>query len=315
MRQLSFPLLQQRSERSVRAAAGRDPATGVRQRVIDVGPRPRRARHPSLRRRLPRWLERLLRPTMAAAALGAAIVLLFAGIVTIHLGGIAGTAAAVRSAIVAWTGTLGIAVQEVLVEGRRETSPDAVLAALDVDRGTPLLAFSPEAARRRLLALGWVKEARIERRLPGTIYVDLEERHPAAIWQRHGEYTLVDASGAVIGSDALARYHGLRVIVGDRAPARFAELFALLDAEADLARRVVAAVRVGDRRWNVQLDNGMTVLLPETGVADAWALLARLADERALLERGIAHIDLRNPDRLTVRLAPVAAPRPADRGA
>jgi len=204
----------------------------------------------------------------------------------------------------------------VLVVGRVETPADEILAALDVRRGSPLLAFSPAAARERLLALGWVRDARVERRFPNVVYVQLEERHPAAIWQNAGRLSVVDETGAVIGDDAVPRFATLRVIVGPDAPGQFAALFAVLETRPEMLEHVTAAVRIGGRRWNLRLANDMTVLLPEQNVAAAWRVLADAVRDGALMERDLVHIDLRIPDRLVLRLAPGAAQvRGDDRGA
>lgn len=269
----------------------------------------------SIKRRLPRFLDRLLRPRMAIPAAATALALLLGGLAVDHAGSFAAVGQVAKTRLIAWSGSLGVAVSEVLVKGRQETPTADVLAALNVRYGTPLFAFSPEDARARLLKIGWVADARVERRLPGTVFVELEERRPEAIWQYRGEFALVDAGGAVIGREDVGRYPDLRLVVGPDAPAHFAELFEILEAEPGLAPQVVAAVRVGRRRWNLQFERGPTVLLPESGIAEAWALLARLAREAALLDRDITRIDLRSPDRMIVRLSPDAARSRADQGA
>lgn len=274
----------------------------------------RRANRAPLRRRAPRWLAPLLRPVGFAIASTVALAML-AGVVIWQHGGVSAIQAAVEKSILDKTVEAGISVSEVLVEGRREISIDQVLAALDVSRGAPLLAFSPARARERLLALGWIADARVERRLPGTIFVNLIEREPAAIWQHRGRFALVDRSGVVIGSDDVARYSHLRLIVGENAPAHFAALFEVLKSSPEIAQRVEAAIRVGGRRWNLQLDNGVTLLLPEHDVDKAWRRFAQVAAEGALLQRDVAQVDLRRPDRLSVRLSPEAAQRRRDRGA
>jgi cell division protein FtsQ len=256
-------------------------------------------------RRLPAWAERAIRPVVIGSV---AVILLAVGVQVWRSGGFLAMGESLRSAAIAWSGSAGISVNNVLVEGREKTSVERILAALDVERGTPLFAFSPAEARERLLALGWVRDARVERRLPDTIFVDLAERRPAAIWQNKGDFALVDETGAVIGSEDIGRYGQLKVIVGSDAPENFAELFAMLNSQPGLKERVVAAVRVGSRRWNVTLDNDMTVLLPEEGIAEAWATLAGAAEDGALLERDVTKIDLRMPDRVTVRRAHSPAP-------
>jgi cell division protein FtsQ len=70
---------------------------------------------------------------------------------------------------------------------------------------------------------------------------------------------------------------------------------------------VVAATRVGERRWNVHLDHDLEVLLPERDVLGAWRMLARKAQGEGLLERAVTVIDLRFlPERLRLRLDPAA---------
>lgn len=288
MRQLSFPSFVPR----------RKPAAAS----VDT-------RKTAKRRRVRRWISWNLKPVLAAVAL----VIAASGLSIAWKGG---AAAALGDALLAWSGSVGIAVNDVLVTGRNETSAEDVLAALKVRKGMPLFAFSPGDARERLLGLGWVRDARVERRLPDIIHVELEERAPAAIWQNEGALQLVDGSGAVIGAEAVARYRNLRIIVGRDAPDRFASLFAALETQPELLARVEAAIRVGQRRWNLKLDNGMEVLLPEERVAPAWKILADAVRKDALLERDLVHIDLRIPGRLVVRLSPEAANRRvAGRGA
>ncbi len=290
MRQLTLPALYPR-----RKAGKTEPVAGKNAR------RASSRRKPSLIRRMPAWMERAIRPAIIASV---TLILLSGGVAAWRGDGIAALGDLARETVLGWTVSAGITVDNVLVEGRDKTSTERILAALEVRRGMPLFAFSPERARERLLALGWVGDARVERRLPDTIFVDLVERRPAAIWQNKGKFALVDETGAVIGPEDVAQYGNLKVIVGADAPDNFAELFDMLESQPDLKERVVAAVRVSERRWNVKLDNDMTVLLPEDGIEEAWATLAAAASEEQLLERNVTRVDLRMPDRVTVRRAP-----------
>jgi cell division protein FtsQ len=63
-----------------------------------------------------------------------------------------------------------------------------------------------------------------------------------------------------------------------------------------------AAVLVGGRRWDLHLDQGVTVKLPENHVREALAQLVKLDREKQLLARDVIVVDLRLPDRVTVRL-------------
>ncbi|WP_119168578.1 cell division protein FtsQ/DivIB [Algihabitans albus] len=208
---------------------------------------------------------------------------------------------AATEAFFSTTATLGLAVDDVLVEGRNRTMSAEVLAALDVGRGSPTLRFDPTEARDRLMALSWIADARVERRLPNLIFVRLQERQPLALWQLHGRLNVIDTDGAIIEGAEPARFAALPLLVGEGAPERAGNLLALLDRAPDLAELVIAAVRVGERRWNVVLEGDIEVRLPEVGAVEAWEQLAELVRDEALLERDVVTIDLRLPDRLILR--------------
>lgn len=252
-------------------------------------------------RRSARWSRRRLLAAAASAFLLAAA----GGGWWLERSGVAAAAAqSAERTFLAWTGRCGLAVADVLVEGRERVSRAAVLDALEVGRGTPILAVDPIEAKRRLEALAWVRAASVERRLPDTLYVRLVERQPLAFWQRDGKLVLVDRDGVVVPTDHLDSFGNLLVLVGPDAPQAGGALLDMLATEPELARHVAAAVRVGGRRWNLQLDSGIDVALPEEDAAAAWHRLAALERSDGILERAIVRVDMRLPDRLVVRLAP-----------
>jgi cell division protein FtsQ len=192
-------------------------------------------------------------------------------------------------------------VQAVIVDGRQNTPLPLIREALGVSRGDAMLGFSPEAARQRLESIPWVAQAHVERHLPATIVVRLEERRPFAIWQNQGRFVIVDRQGKTVATDGLDQFGPLPLIVGPGADQAAAALYDLLAAETEVAERVQAMVRVGERRWNLRLHSGADVLLPEAAEAAAIKRLAELQQEAKLLDRPLAAIDLRLPDRLVVR--------------
>ena len=200
----------------------------------------------------------------------------------------------------------GLVVNDVRVEGRETTDRETILAALGAGPGTPILAVSPKRAKERLETLPWVRSAVVERRLPDTLYVRLVERKPLALWQHSGKIELIDREGAVIPVSHLDRFAKLPLVVGDNAASHAAELLDMLASEPDLAARVSAAIRVGDRRWNLRIDNAIDVLLPADSPASAWAQLATLERSSAILKRDVQVVDVRLPDRLVVRVNPEA---------
>src|SRR5207248_9046113 len=112
--------------------------------------------------------------------------------------------------LIAVSAGLGLVVTDIRVEGRETTDAATIMRALAAERGTPILAVSPSRAKQQLEALPWVRSAVIERRLPGTLFVRLVERHPPAVWQPGGTHELIDRDGAVIPVKAPRRSGPLR---------------------------------------------------------------------------------------------------------
>jgi cell division protein FtsQ len=218
-----------------------------------------------------------------------------------------------RDTVLSLTSRMGFTVQEVEVEGRGVTPRDDILQAIDAGRGTPILAVDPAKVKRQLESLPWIRTASVERHLPDTLYIRLTERQPLALWQRQGKMMLIDHDGVVVTTEHLERFADLLLVVGDDAPKNAEALIRILATQPALMHRVSAAIRVGERRWNLQLDNAITVQLPETNVADAWTHLAQIDREHALLARDIEQVDLRLADRVVVRTAP-EPPKPASPG-
>jgi cell division protein FtsQ len=260
------------------------------------------------RKRPGRRLRRRLALVGGAVVLAAAC--LGAGAWVVRSGRAEAAAASVGTRLADLASHGGFAVDHVAVEGRKRTGRQAILDALGVHLGTPILAIDLGVAKARLEALAWVRMAEVERRLPDTIFVHLVEREPLAFWQRRGKLVLIDREGKIVPTDRLDEFGSLIVLVGDDVPRTGAALLAMLAQEPALYHEVTAAVRVGDRRWNVKLGNGIEVALPEDDPAVAWHHLAALDRSEQLLERAIVAVDLRLPDRLVLRLPP-APPKPA----
>lgn len=203
----------------------------------------------------------------------------------------------------AWWGVtaeMGFRLDQVYLSGRDHAEVKAVKAALDVSSGAPILGLSLDAMRARLEAIPEVKSALIRRQLPNRLRVVLVERVPAAIWQRAGQHVLVDADGVVLASEKYKTEQQLPLIIGEDAPQHVRELIALLESEPALQSHVAAAVRVGDRRWNVRLANNVTVLLPERAPRAAWQRFSRLVDREGLLTKAIRSVDMRIEDRVFI---------------
>lgn len=170
------------------------------------------------------------------------------------------------------------------------------------------------AIRRRLLQFGWVKDARILRRLPDTLVIDIVERKPAALWQNQGELALIDSEGVVLDHVPVDKMPDLPLLIGPGANGQEQELARLLADVPTLKPQLASATWVGGRRWDLNFQSGETVALPEGEEAARTALVkfARLDKQTALLGRGLVRFDLRVPGKMIVRLPhPLEPAKPA----
>ncbi len=270
----------------------------------EARPKDGRRRASARRAPPPAWREPALRYGLPLVAAG---LLLGLGFWSWQSGLGHAVAARTRAALTRASIAAGLTVQDVEVQGRTVTPARLLLAALGIRRGDPILFFDAEAARERLEHIGWVKTASVQRLLPGTILIRVVERQPFARWQIDGRMMVIDRDGVVLTAGDPERYGALKLVVGQGAADHAGPLFDMLTLEPGLARHVAAAVRVRDRRWDIDMDNGITVRLPEFGAAAAWRELAVLERQDHVLGKALVAIDMRLADRVVFQLTPAAA--------
>jgi len=203
----------------------------------------------------------------------------------------------------------GFVIERLTIEGQNRTSDQEIVRALELNARQSMLAFDSAAAQNKLESLPWVRHAQVMRLLPSRLHIVISEREPFAIWQRNGKTHLIDRDGVVIAPVNTAGYPELPLVVGAGAATEAGALHKLLDARLELKARVRAAVRVAGRRWNLQLNNGIEIRLPEENLAFAIGKIEELDREHGILSSRIAAVDLRLSDRVTIRLTKEAAAR------
>jgi cell division protein FtsQ len=192
------------------------------------------------------------------------------------------------------------AVKDIVVEGRQQVSKDGLTSALGTIAGAPILSFDPVAAQNRIAKLPWVASAVVERRLPDTIVVKLTERVPMARWQHEDHTVVIDTEGAELPEAKLEQFQQLPLVVGSDAPGQASSLLDTLKEYPAITQHMTAAVRVGERRWDIHLQPKTVAKLPETNMTHALSRLSDLIVDQKILERDIVAIDLRDPSKLVI---------------
>lgn len=207
------------------------------------------------------------------------------------------------------TSAAGFRIDAVKLSGQREITEFEILEALEIEEDTSLALFDARAARERLARMPWVETVSVQKLYPGTLQVRIDERDAFALWQRGDSLSVIDAEGRVISDDVDGRYANLLMLIGHGAQYRGGEVLDALGQVPDLRARVRAARLVSDRRWDLLLENGITLRLPEEGMVRALADVLALDAENGLLARDITMVDMRLADRVIVRMTDEAALR------
>jgi len=197
--------------------------------------------------------------------------------------------------------TLGFRLKNILIHGSINVPSKDILKAIKVKNNTPLFAVDLLAAKNNIEKNPWVKACAVERQLPDTIYISILERKPIAVWQINKKLFLIDAEGTKISDQGLEKFSSLIHVVGPEANIYAAQLIRYIEnASPELLKKVESATRHGNRRWNINLEEDITVKLPEQNMKGAIQYLAKLHSNNMLFNQKYKTIDLRDGNRYYV---------------
>ena len=192
------------------------------------------------------------------------------------------------------------------IDGASPELTDGVRRALALE--LPISSFHIDLAALRAQIENLDAVAHADLRInAGILQVSITERAPALVWRLQDGLQLLDATGRRL---ALLRARtdrmDLPLIAGEGANLAAQEALRLLMAAGHLSPRLRGLVRVGARRWDMVLDRGQRILLPQNDPENALKRLIALDQAQSLLARDVPVIDLRITARPVLQLSPQA---------
>ncbi|WP_340587084.1 cell division protein FtsQ/DivIB [Erythrobacter alti] len=218
----------------------------------------------------------------------------------LFLAHISGASAVVSDRFAHVASNAGYKVAHVEVNGTQRMNEMSVYERAFGQQDLAMTRVDLDGLRDQLLALPWVRDARVSRQLPATLVVDIIEREPHAVLRRPDRLMLIDPTGVElepINREASAEY---LLIEGPGAQDQVEELTTLLDAAPALQAQVKGAEWVGNRRWNLTFVTDQRLALPEGEERAAAALIsfAQADGVNRLIGGEAASFDLRNAPRM-----------------
>ena len=202
---------------------------------------------------------------------------------------------------------LGFRISEIALVGERELDRNEILVLAGITDRSSLLFLDPARTRARLMMNPWIADATVFKLYPDRLRIEIKERKPFALWQKDGRISLIAADGVVLETAVPSRFSALPRVVGKGAEQAAQDFLALIDRFPVIARLTEASVLVAERRWNLRLKDGVEIMLPENETEQALRILVDLDRSAKILSRDIVAVDLRLPDRVTVRQSDAAA--------
>ena len=233
------------------------------------------------------------------------IWLLTLGVITVRHNLVGKQIDSLISEIYSKTATIGWGLNDITLEGRDKTTKEDVLRVINLQRGDNILEISLPKVCADVQSLPWVKKAVVSRRyFPNIIHISITEKKVKSIWQYQNEFYPIDEDGNIIETEYVPEKN-LLLIVGDGAPEHFNQLLQIVEKDKDLYSRLKAANYISNRRWDLifdDIENGITVKMPEDDLEAAWKKLVKLDKTRGILKRKLTFIDLRLKNKVVVRL-------------
>jgi len=230
------------------------------------------------RARLPAWGRWMVAVAVAAAILGCAY--LFS-----------------RSAF--------FAIDDIRVVGNVHLTPGRVIREAGIVRDANVLSVDLEGAEAGLERDPWIASATVERSLPGTITIRVDERVAVVAVERAGAFDLIASDGTVLGSGArAARLPVIHFSAAEPQPSPVgaSATVAALDPDARALVRSVEVDAVG--AITLELRSGTTVRVgTPTELRSKAAALAAMLSFAAENEMRFDSVDVRFPGAPSARLS------------
>ena len=194
-------------------------------------------------------------------------------------------------------------VKLMAIEGASNEVAEDIREIMGLDFPVSSFDLNLEELRVRVMELDAVADAKLQIRAGGILYFSISQRDPAFVWRRSDGLEVLDRFGMRVGPlEVRSSRPDLPLIAGEGADLAAVEAQRLIAVAGPVRDRIRGLVRVGKRRWDIVLDGGQTIMLPPSGAVAALERVMARVQIQGLLDRDIQTIDMRNPDRPTIRM-------------
>lgn len=196
-------------------------------------------------------------------------------------------------------------LESIKLIGRNRSSRGEIISSINLKVGDPLFNLNLNDIRQNVLSVPWVKDVSINRNLPNSLLLVIEEYQPSAIWEFNKEQIVLDRDGYHIKNVTGQKvFKDLLLVKGEEADSKISELILALDYHPDIASRLQYAILIAQRRWDIYIDDQVLVKLPTGDISESLFDLKRYLKEYKFIEYGHKKIDMKIRGKIATDKAP-----------
>ncbi len=179
----------------------------------------------------------------------------------------------------------------------------SIEGALTIEFPISSLDLDVETLRDKVENISAIKSAAVRLTASGLLEIEVIQRKSVAVHQINGRFEVLDIDGVAIGSiDKRTDRSDLPLIVGFGANYKVSEALTLLIESSYIIDRISGLSRIGTRRWDIILDRGQVIKLPEYDPLRAVQKVVSLHKIHRVLDRDISYLDFRDISRPMIGL-------------
>ena len=197
----------------------------------------------------------------------------------------------------------GFAIKNIKISGITNMSKKTVIQIVNAEKKSNIFNVNLSKIYNNLSDNDWVRDLYVERILPNTIKIEIQEKKPIGIWQNEMSNTLITKYGETISTANIYKFkNNLTIIHGDYANKNAYSILKILRTNKAFAQNIWSLTYINNRRWNLHFKQGIIVLLPSKGVLEAWNKIINLQGQYNVLNLGLTELDFRNPSKILGRI-------------
>tara|TARA_Y100001970_G_C13955968_1_gene710726 strand:- start:1 stop:756 length:756 start_codon:yes stop_codon:yes gene_type:complete len=188
-------------------------------------------------------------------------------------------------------------IEKIEITGIQNIKESSILNTLNIKKGSSIYQVDLNDIYKKIKNINFVSKVNIERKFNNNLKINVIEKNPIGILQRNNEYKIITSDGSLIYEKEIYKFDHLPIFIGENVEKKANKILSLLN-EIDFLKMIWSVTLVNERRWNLNLKNGITILLPEKQYSASLKKINELNKKYNFLESNLVEIDLRDKKKI-----------------